>query len=85
MDSGNAHLAAMYGLPIITLWGVTHPYTGFYPYGQDPNNVLLPDRSIFPLIPTSIYGNKVHKGYEKVMETIDPITIFNKVDQLLNN
>jgi len=85
MDSGNAHLAAMYGIPIITLWGVTHPYTGFYPYGQDPNNALLSDRSIFPLIPTSIYGNKVPKGYEKVMETIDPITIFNKVDQLLNN
>jgi len=85
MDSGNAHLAAMYGIPIITLWGVTHPYTGFYPYGQDPNNALLSDRSIFPLIPTSIYGNKVPKGYEKVMETIDPITILNKVDQLLNN
>jgi ADP-heptose:LPS heptosyltransferase len=85
MDSGNAHLAAMYGIPIITLWGVTHPYIGFYPYGQDPNNALLSDRSIFPLIPTSIYGNKVPKGYEKVMETIDPITIFNKVDQLLNS
>ncbi len=85
MDSGNAHLAAMYGIPIITLWGVTHPYTGFYPYGQDPNNALLSDRSNFPLIPTSIYGNKVPKGYEKVMETIDPITIVNKVDQLLNN
>ena len=85
MDSGNAHLAAMYGIPIVTLWGVTHPYTGFYPYGQAPNNALLSDRSIFPLIPTSIYGNKVPKGYEKVMETIDPITVFNKVDQLLNN
>ena len=85
MDSGNAHLAAMYGIPIITLWGVTHPYTGFYPYGQDPNNALLSDRSLFPLIPTSIYGNKIPKGYEKVMETINPITIFNKVDQLLNN
>ena len=84
MDSGNAHLAAMYGIPIITIWGVTHPYTGFYPYGQDPNNALLSDRSIFPLIPTSIYGNKIPKGYENVMETIDPNTIFNKVDQLLN-
>ena len=84
MDSGNAHLAAMYGIPIITLWGVTHPYAGFYPYGQDPNNALLSDRSSFPLIPTSIYGNKAPKGYEKVMETIGPKTILNKVDQLLN-
>ena len=84
MDSGNAHLAAMYGIPTITLWGVTHPYAGFYPYGQDSKNALLADRSTYPLIPTSIYGNKVPKGYEKVMETIDPITILNKVDELLN-
>jgi len=84
MDSGNAHLAAMYGVPVITLWGVTHPNTGFYPYGQDLGNAILSDRSIFSLIPTSIYGNKVPKGYEKVMETLDPTTIFNKVDQLLN-
>ena len=84
MDSGNAHLAAMYGIPTITLWGVTHPYAGFYPYGQDSKNALLADRSIYSLIPTSIYGNKVPNGYEKVMKTIDPITILNKVDELLN-
>ena len=58
MDSGNAHLAAMYGVPTITLWGVTHPFAGFYPYGQDSSNALLADRTIFPLIPTSVFGNK---------------------------
>ncbi|HBC05033.1 MAG TPA: ADP-heptose--LPS heptosyltransferase RfaF, partial [Aequorivita sp.] len=31
MDSGNGHLAAMYGVPVVTLWGVTHPYAGFVP------------------------------------------------------
>jgi len=84
MDSGNAHLAAMYGIPIITLWGVTHPYAGFYPYGQDFDNALLSDRGSFPLIPTSIYGNKVPKGYDNAMETIDSNAIFSKVEQLLN-
>ncbi len=44
MDSGNAHLAAIYGIPTITLWGVTHPYAGFYPFGQAPSNALLADR-----------------------------------------
>ena len=29
MDSGNAHLAAMYAVPTLTLWGNTHPYAGF--------------------------------------------------------
>jgi ADP-heptose:LPS heptosyltransferase len=25
MDSGNAHIAAMLGVKVITLWGATHP------------------------------------------------------------
>ncbi|MCK5441611.1 MAG: glycosyltransferase family 9 protein [Maribacter sp.] len=84
MDSGNAHLAAMYGIPTVTLWGVTHPYSGFYPFGQDLDNALLSDREIYPSIPTSIYGNKAPKGYENVMETIFPDDVFNKVELLLN-
>jgi ADP-heptose:LPS heptosyltransferase len=30
MDSG-MHIAAMLGVKVITLWGATHPYAGFYP------------------------------------------------------
>ena len=84
MDSGNAHLAANYGIPTITLWGVTHPYAGFYPFGQDAENALLSDRSKYPLIPTSVYGNKYPEGYENVMATISPDTIVSKIEQLLN-
>lgn len=83
MDSGNAHLAAMYGVPVVTLWGVTHPFAGFYPFAQDPNNALLADRGKFPLIPTSVYGNKMPKGYENAMETILPKQVVLKIDELL--
>lgn len=83
MDSANAHLAAMYGIPTITLWGVTHPYAGFYPFGQDPDNALLADRNQYPLIPTSVYGKKVPKGYERVMETIRPEQVLAKIDSVL--
>lgn len=83
MDSGNAHLAAMYGIPVVSIWGVTHPYAGFYPYGQDPNNALLADRNKFPLIPTSIYGNSFPKGYEKAIATINPRDIFLKIEEIL--
>lgn len=72
MDSGNGHLATMYGVPVITLWGVTHPYAGFKPYDQPDTNQLCADRKKFPLIPTSIYGNKYPQGYDKAMETISP-------------
>ena len=41
MDSGNAHLAANYGIPVVTLWGVTHPYAGFYPFNQPIENSLV--------------------------------------------
>ncbi|WP_394748499.1 glycosyltransferase family 9 protein [Spongiimicrobium salis] len=84
MDSGNAHIAAMFGIPVVTLWGITHPYAGFYPFGQDADNALLADREKFPQIPTSIYGNKMPDGYEHAMETILPEAVFNKIIEVLN-
>ncbi len=83
MDSGNAHLAAIYGIPTITLWGVTHPYAGFYPFGQAPSNALLADLEQFPMVPTSVYGNKMPKGYEKAIAGITPQMIFEKAIELL--
>ncbi len=84
MDSGNGHLAAMYGVPVITLWGVTHPYAGFSPFNQDKGNMLLSDRDKFPRIPTSIYGNKYPKGYEKAMETIDYKSVIEKLETVID-
>ncbi|GMN10074.1 glycosyltransferase family 9 protein [Croceitalea sp. MTPC9] len=83
MDSGNGHLAANYGIPVITLWGVTHPYAGFAPFGQPKENALLADRKKHPLIPTSIYGNKFHEGYEDVITSILPEYIINQIKKVL--
>ncbi len=83
MDSGNAHLAAIFGIPTITLWGVTHPYAGFYPFGQSLDNALLADRAKYPLIPTSVYGNKIPEGYAEVMRTIQPKDIIEKIQGIL--
>ncbi|SNR24686.1 ADP-heptose:LPS heptosyltransferase [Maribacter sedimenticola] len=84
MDSGNAHLAAMYSVPTLTLWGVTHPYAGFYPFQQPISNALLADREQYPKIPTSIYGNKVPEGYEDVMRTITPESVVQKINEILS-
>lgn len=83
MDSGNGHLAANYGVPVITLWGLTHPYAGFAPFRQPPELQLLTDRQQYPLIPTSVYGNVVPSGYENAMKTISPRAVVNKVKQAL--
>lgn len=83
MDSGNAHLAAMFGVPTLTLWGVTHPYAGFYPFGQPEQYSLLADRAAYPFIPTSIYGNKYPAGYGTAMETIKPEVVVQKIVEIL--
>ncbi|MGI9552252.1 MAG: glycosyltransferase family 9 protein [Aurantibacter sp.] len=83
MDSGNGHLAAIYGVSVITLWGVTHPYAGFAPFGQDPDSSLFADRGQYPMIPTSVYGNKMPLGYEKAMETIAPEEVIYKIQDVL--
>ena len=85
MDSGNGHLAANFKVPVITLWGLTHPYTGFAPYKQPQALQLLPDLEKYPLIPTSVYGNKVPSGYEDAMKTIAPITVVKKIKEVLSS
>jgi ADP-heptose:LPS heptosyltransferase len=83
MDSGNSHIAAMLGVKVITLWGATHPYAGFKPFNQPDDFCLTADRAQFPLLPTSIYGNKKVKGYDEVMRTILPSQIIEKINSNL--
>jgi len=82
MDSGNAHLAAMLGINVITVWGVTHPFSGFYPFHQDKENALLADRNKYPKIPTSIYGNKYPENYKDASRTISPELIVGKINSI---
>lgn len=72
MDSGNAHIAAMLGIKVITLWGATHPYAGFQPFNQPDEFSITSDREKYPLLPTSVYGNKKIEGYEDAMRSILP-------------
>ena len=83
MDSGNGHIAAMVGKKVITLWGATHPYAGFTPFNQPFENSLIPNRELYPLLPTSVYGNKKIAGYENAMRTITPQEIIDKINSNL--
>ncbi|PBI86371.1 ADP-heptose--LPS heptosyltransferase 2 [Flavobacterium sp. ACN2] len=84
MDSGNAHIAAMLGVKVVTLWGATHPYAGFLPFNQSLENALTSDRNQYPKLPTSVYGNKVVEGYEDAMRTILPQQVVDKVVKQLS-
>ena len=83
MDSGNAHIAAMLGVKVITIWGVTHPYAGFAPFNQPEHYALTPDRSIFPLIPTSVYGNKYPEKYREASGSIAPDAVVDKIESVI--
>jgi ADP-heptose:LPS heptosyltransferase len=83
MDSGNAHIAAMLGVKVITLWGATHPYAGFSPFNQPLENALVSDRNLYPKLPTSVYGNKKVEGYEEAMRTILPEIVVEKINTSL--
>ncbi len=43
MDSANMHLASLYGVPVISIWGATHPFAGFYGFAQNPLNAVQAD------------------------------------------
>src|SRR5699024_1883335 len=85
MDSGNGHLAAMFDVPTITLWGSTHPYAGFAPFGQPEANQFTPDLTQFPLLPTSVFGKTQHPGYEKAMYSISPEQVVNRLSTILTD
>lgn len=84
MDSGNAHIAAMLGIKVVTIWGVTHPFAGFAPFNQPKNYALLPNREAFPKIPTSIYGNTYPKGYEQASASIASGVVIDKIKAIIS-
>ncbi len=84
MDSGNGHLAAMLGVKVITIWGVTHPYAGFTPFNQPEDYALVADRTQYPKIPTSVYGNKYPEGYENAAGSVVVEDIVKKIQSVVN-
>ncbi|WP_231460113.1 glycosyltransferase family 9 protein [Pedobacter sp. Leaf132] len=82
MDSSGMHMAALVGVPVVSIWGPTHPYAGFLGYGQSETDCIQIDH---PARPNSIYGNKPCLcGVENCMDLIHPETVVNKIKEKLN-
>jgi ADP-heptose:LPS heptosyltransferase len=83
MDSANMHLASLYGVPVVSIWGATHPFAGFYGYGQSPENIVQIDLECRPC---SVFGNrKCYRGDWACMQLISPEVIVEKIDNALNH
>ena len=82
MDSGNMHLASLAGVPVVSVWGATHPLGGFLAWGQSMDNVIQQD---LPCRPCSIYGSKpCYYGDYRCLANIPPERIVETVRQLAN-
>lgn len=80
MDSSNMHFASCLGIPVVSVWGATHPRRGFYGFRQDPANaVQLP----LPCRPCSKYGKKPCRfGDYRCMTRITPGAIVARLKTL---
>ena len=80
MDSANMHIASIFGIPTLSIWGATHPKAGFSGYGQRADNELQID---LPCRPCSIYGKKPCQFGDVHCMNIPSETITSKAIQFL--
>jgi ADP-heptose:LPS heptosyltransferase len=77
MDSANMHLASFVGTPVLSIWGATHPYAGFYGWNQKPENAVQLDLECRPC---SVFGNKeCYRGDYACLMNIKPQMVLDKV------
>ena len=82
MDSGNMHLASLAGVPVVSVWGATHPLSGFLGWGQSIDNVIQED---LPCRPCSIYGSKpCEYGDYRCMTGISPERVLEATNRILH-
>ena len=77
MDSANMHLASLYNVSVVSIWGATHHYAGFYGWQQDEKNIVAIDLYCRPC---SVFGNKpCYRGDNACMNWIEEKMIVDKV------
>ena len=81
MDSANMHLASIYGVPVVSIWGATHPFAGFYGWQQDENNIVQVGLHCRPC---SVFGNiPCYRGDHACMNMITTLMLLEKTGKLL--
>ncbi len=81
MDSANMHLASLVNIPVVSVWGATHPYAGFMGWKQLPVNTVQTELSCRPC---SVYGQKpcFRKDYACLWE-IKPEQVIEKIEGII--
>lgn len=81
MDSANMHLASLVKVPVVSVWGATHPALGFYGYNQDVENIVQIDLECRPC---AVYGELPcqRKDYA-CLESIPEQEIIDRIHKVL--
>jgi ADP-heptose:LPS heptosyltransferase len=83
-DSSNMHLAALSGVPVLSIWGGTHPDVGFGPFKATPDSVIQISRAELPCRPCSVYGRDTcYIGGFPCLTRITAEQISNKISDRL--
>jgi ADP-heptose:LPS heptosyltransferase len=85
VDSANMHLAALSGVPVISIWGGTHVMTGFGPFPNPDHRIVEIPTEQLSCRPCSVYGleNCPRKDHA-CMQEIKSERVINAVRELLN-
>lgn len=82
MDSANMHLASLVGIPVVSIWGATHPYAGFMGWKQQSDHALQLDLSCRPC---SVYGQKpCFRGDYACLKQITPQQVIEKIERIIS-
>lgn len=86
MDSANMHLTALSGIPVVSIWGATHPFAGFGPLNGNEKYIVQIPHEKLDCRPCSVFGNKpCWRGDHACMEWIMPEEVIQMVENILNN
>ncbi len=85
VDSSNMHVAALAGVPLLSIWGGTHPDVGFAPYGVENDNILQISRDELPCRPCSVFGReKCYRGDYACLTWITVEAVAEKIIQRIS-
>jgi len=84
-DSSNLHLAALAGIPTLSIWGATHPDVGFGPWPKQKAHIIQISVDELACRPCSVFGNKpCFRGDYACLHQISAESVLHKIKALLN-
>ena len=84
MDSFNMHLAALCNVKVVSVWGATHPHSGFGPVNNNEKYIVQIPQHELNCRPCSVFGNKpCYRGDHACMRWISVNQVLDQVKKAL--